>query len=1278
MNASVPQLSIQTFLNPLELYSDSREHGYQGTSRHVRLPRVTPPGGGLIAKSEDGIRCAVTGKESLRILRMSEPSQTSNAEHKSATGRGGHRIDASRNFWEGSGLKIDSASTDVAWGHGSFSNKILTSARNGELIMWDLNKSGVTKYERRTKDHIRSINKMSVSHIVHHYCITGSADGHMRVWDLRDMSKSIMRIHHPTSVRSLVFSPSLLQPLQAVVGLDNGTIYRWDLKMGQRGQLDKLPVAHSASVTTLDWYCASGLTSQNAASIGVPGPADAGSTGLGWLVSGGLDRCVKVWDLTSPGASNHIPHKPTYTLHPSFPVRRLAWRPGYECELAIVSNTEYATHSIDISQASPSPTFGPTNNNSGLLTRVGSGLGLDALMRGGGSNSGDNTFAKDKPNAPMATTPEPKASPSVSLASPGDAVEIWDVRRGWIAKWSVTGSAVEGGITDIAFGDSHAIWAQHASGTFSQLDLRNATKPIDSIPRVATTWEATGSMAFVVDEHERWEPPYDDLRPELRLSTELRKPPIKALGDPPARITTQAIATYSHDFVDSDVEMFTTLARRYIFEGRDRKEICAYNAGIALSAGHESAAQVWLLLGACLTEYLPIYPPTPPLSPPQKPKKVPSPLIQPSSSPRPSMSGYSFPPSSSPAKTPDSTSFADAGSNKISPARRSTAESLSRTPSHTPSSSTSRRITPTSSTSSSPRHLPVGLPAVTPRRTSVFGRRESLDSGVLEIATGGLSKVRRPSLSVTPTHSSSPSDRNTPSLRHVGEGVLDDSDSESGSDEGEETANANSSDGESNFRPMISPGLTASRPFPIPSPLSRVAGRQSWTEDEDDDSAGRVKDPDDNDDDGYSPSPQSTDSDSPGGSHSPHRRSRPSNVNANSNARRRSSAHIKSRSRSSTVASLPAPTRPLIHHDSTNSIRTVTAAGGETPSKDRDFAYENREGNHNDVEADGNPHHHPHHTRAGHMRAKSQAISELVLNPTSKAPPHPVADSQLDALPDQSLLTERRIENIRMEDRRFRETTLNALRDALDEFAEEGEVQMCTMLALVAPSELKISQSRAARFLDSYIELLTRLRLYTCAAYLRKYCEMEEIRKATLRGTIIYTSCGKCRKPLLLPAGSFNGNAISKGGFSYCLACKAPCVMCSICRLPVRTLLFQCSICNHGGHQACYRQYYLQQPMVDLPTSFLPNDSRGRTSIRKPPASVEDDSSSTISSHSSVADTSVSQNDASSTTSIPSGMPDTSAAQSPVHASSRTLVGHPCAAGCGHYCWAANMDAEDL
>jgi hypothetical protein len=57
------QLSIQTTLDGSNLYGDSRTYGYQGATRNVRLPRATPNGGGAIAKSPDGLRCAVTGKE---------------------------------------------------------------------------------------------------------------------------------------------------------------------------------------------------------------------------------------------------------------------------------------------------------------------------------------------------------------------------------------------------------------------------------------------------------------------------------------------------------------------------------------------------------------------------------------------------------------------------------------------------------------------------------------------------------------------------------------------------------------------------------------------------------------------------------------------------------------------------------------------------------------------------------------------------------------------------------------------------------------------------------------------------------------------------------------------------------------------------------------------------------------------------------------------------------------------------------------------------------------
>jgi WD repeat-containing protein 24 len=141
---------------------------------------------------------------------------------------------------------------------------------------------------------------------------------------------------------------------------------------------------------------------------------------------------TQVWDLTAPGTGSHIPHRPTYILHPSFAVRRVVWRPEFECEIALVSSTEFGTSSSDPPQASPG------SNTSVSLTRAGSSSGLDSVFRG--SSSLDNIYAtKGKLNIP--TVPEPKAS------RVGDSVEIWDVRRGWIAKWSVTGSAGEGGVS---------------------------------------------------------------------------------------------------------------------------------------------------------------------------------------------------------------------------------------------------------------------------------------------------------------------------------------------------------------------------------------------------------------------------------------------------------------------------------------------------------------------------------------------------------------------------------------------------------------------------------------------------------------------------------------------------------------------------------------------------------------------------------------------------------------------------------------------------------------
>lgn len=66
-------------------------------------------------------------------------------------------------------------------------------------------------------------------------------------------------------------------------------------------------------------------------------------------------------------------------------------------------------------------------------------------------------------------------------------------------------------VVDMTFGDSHTMWAQHYSGSFSQFDLRQMSKPLDAVTRQAATWDATGTLTFVADKPRRWEVPYDDM-----------------------------------------------------------------------------------------------------------------------------------------------------------------------------------------------------------------------------------------------------------------------------------------------------------------------------------------------------------------------------------------------------------------------------------------------------------------------------------------------------------------------------------------------------------------------------------------------------------------------------------------------------------------------------------------------------------------------------------------------------------------------------------------------
>ncbi|TFK81768.1 hypothetical protein K466DRAFT_501579 [Polyporus arcularius HHB13444] len=1253
-----------------EVFSDSREHGYRGPTRHVRLPRATTNGGGSIAKSEDGARCVVAGRESLRILRMSEVTAPSvhQSDHKSITGRGGHRIEASRNFWDGSGLKVDSSSTDVVWCHGVFNNKILTGARNGELIMWDLNKSASSKYERRTRDHARSIHVLQYSPILQSYCMTGSADGDLRIWDIRDLTKSIMRIHHPTAVRAVAFSPVSSQSRHVAAALDNGSIYRWDLTMGQRGQLDRIPVAHSGPVLSLDWVQPSTATSTLVSSLrqsassnwygagtgffddilpSVPiasttaaPSSDTDTSGPGWIVSGGMDKCVKVWNLATP-ATRHTSHHPTYTLHTSYPVRRVLWRPGYECELAVVSNADFGT---------------------------GMDFGHGVLPAGPSSASAGT--AMPSPRIPSAHFSDPSSTPqdrskSGTRNDGSDPVEIWDGRRGYIAKWVVNGSAVEGGVTDIDFADSHALWAVHSSGTFSQLDLRQSRKPLDAIPRSAISWNTTGSIAFVTDKPKRWEVPYDDVDPEAKKD----QAPVKGLGDPPYRPVTQNVGAFVPEGAAEDLDMIEKLARGYIYTDRARPQICAHNAEVAIDAGAHDAAQTWLILESLLVEVS--VPPSPPLSPlpfatPPFPHSASAPAAIPTvhtllQSPVPTQPQRSA--------TLDASILAK--QQNRSPASRSK-HSDDRHPRSTSGHRSPHGITPTSSTASSPRKSSTGLPSVP---AAILARRDS-SSGLPPPMRPRLpSSFRRPSFSTQSIHSAqseSPSDslRSHLSLRHVGEGALDDSDSDENDSDDEtadDTQHAGDGEGDGEPHPQSSAFSLRGPNTPHlyrtttaqPSPLSRLAvSQQNWTEDEKDDED--------------SPSPASTSAGSSEEQESDDARARipGSGLARRSSAvrmKRRSSTRSKTRSRSSTVASLaaatPPPFRRVVRQDSQSSVRTVTA-GELTPAGTlgRADGTLQREDTIRDLAG----------ARAASVRASSSSLHQRARSQASNflfdvdkgdgsmgvQTPFSTARSQSD----------RTRGAIREAEDRLRDLAWGIMRERFEQYADEGDLIMCAMLALVVPQELKITKSRISRFVEAYIEVLSRLRLHTCAAYIRKFVPVEDIRATTSLQTTIYTACGKCRRPLVLPAGPMVHAGKPSGSFSLCKGCRASITKCSICHLPVRSLMFQCPVCLHGGHQDCYREYHTRRPPDEITPPPVPLSTRlGRTLDVNPPRGRALSRTNSSYTGDGESDDGVSaQGDGDGTTG------SYNSAKGILVSSTSIVLGRLCAAGCGHHCWAVH------
>lgn len=197
------------------------------------------------------------------------------------------------------------AANDVKWSHGKFDSTICTAAANGQIVVYDVTRAGVEL--ARLHEHVRQVHRVAFNPHQGALLLSGSQDASMRLWDLRDLAgdRSVMTCRssyqypgNNEGIRDLRWSPA--NGVEFAAGTDNGVIQRWDFRKARAPMLKVN--AHEKTCHAIDWH-----------------PDGK------YLLSGGADKIVNVWDFSSTDRRK----KACWQLRAPQAVLNVRWRPPH-------------------------------------------------------------------------------------------------------------------------------------------------------------------------------------------------------------------------------------------------------------------------------------------------------------------------------------------------------------------------------------------------------------------------------------------------------------------------------------------------------------------------------------------------------------------------------------------------------------------------------------------------------------------------------------------------------------------------------------------------------------------------------------------------------------------------------------------------------------------------------------------------------------------------------------------------------------------------------------
>ncbi|ORY90154.1 hypothetical protein BCR35DRAFT_299710 [Leucosporidium creatinivorum] len=187
-------------------------------------------------------------------------------------------------------------------------------------------------------------------------------------------------------------------------------------------------------------------------------------------------------------------------------------------------------------------------------------------------------------------------------------VEVWDTRRPYFPKLAIKTDEPTSALT---YNDDETIWStSKSSTTFLQHDINSDSYALlDSVERPSAPWNLEGEMVFVED------PRHPNKNSPFRTPSPARTPERGGIDSPAYRPDSliNSVANIDPDFHPG---AFTYLANSLQLVGTSFSEICDANAEAYSYAERPDASQLWETLKIWLDD-APFLPDSPPLTPPE-------------------------------------------------------------------------------------------------------------------------------------------------------------------------------------------------------------------------------------------------------------------------------------------------------------------------------------------------------------------------------------------------------------------------------------------------------------------------------------------------------------------------------------------------------------------------------------------------------------------------------------------------------------------------------------